>query len=180
MIVSTTLQSKISKTKKRLSNDSWSLRVAATIAIAISVIGLYCFRATCLGSKYGVVRAEFPVLATGEAEAAENFDAEITEHTPTIVMTGESFFIGSMRAFSREFLESDNKIRVPHDHGAPQMTALTSAIEHWRFKEGDGSKSDLALLIPEANVPLPIVIQVMDLLKKNGSAKRIVLGVGLM
>src|SRR5687768_2499123 len=103
MITSTMLQLKISKTKKRLSNDAWLIRTIVLGLLALSVVMIFCFRALTVSGKYGAIAVDIPVLELSEKNLAESKNSnvkryQITERSPVVVLTTSAFYVGSVRS----------------------------------------------------------------------------------
>lgn len=188
MKVSMTLQSTISKTKKRLSDDHW-----LTPIIVLSVLGLFAalmagFRTVAAGRAYGVVPAEIPVMPVAFDDPTyhrhdERYSGQLRKTTPTIVLTKDSFYFGDLRAFSTEFVDVRNKFKIRHEDGRPRLGKLLETMAKWEESRDRGSEdkeSNIAVFIPTPEIPVPIVIQIVAHLRQASPYQRIVLGGGLL
>lgn len=188
MVASTTYRSKISKTKKRLSDDRWAV-IAVTLAsmglIAILTFGL---RAASLSSVYGVVPAELPVVPLAiDDPAFHNFKEtprhEIGRFTPAVVLTTEAFYFGDLSSFSTTFGNSHDKYALAHVDGEPQLATLVDTMDRWvqeRVKGANVPINSELVLIPSGDIPMPIVIQVIAGLRRSPHFSRVILGGGII
>lgn len=181
MTTSTTPQLKISRTKKRLSNDRWLglLNVLAILGLFACVT--FALRATTLSGRYGVVDAELPVVwqpFPGKALPAPEPNAFIGKSTPVVLLTAKEFIFGDISAFTQDLTDIRNKFSVPHRDGAPNMDALLKTMNLWNTSQ-KRAKDGVIVFMPAENIPAPIVIQVVDGLKRSHVFQRVVLASGL-
>ncbi len=178
---------KISKMRKRLSDTSYLLQINC-LAIIVVLLGiLILFRMITARWDYGLVSAELPSLAIREGtqeDAAKLLPrATITKTTPTVVMTEGGFFYGDLAAFADGFDAVRNKFFLEHTDRTPQLGLLTERMDEWyRHKARKVSQANqgLLVLLPSGDIPMPIVIQVMDSLKSLWFVDEVVLGGGLL
>ena len=182
------LQSKILKTKKRLSNNPWLLA-----AVVISFMGLlttmtFAMRAVSLSARYGVVEAEIPVMSSPIVDPALHHYREqpflhLQDSTPTVIMTTDGFFFGDMAAFSEGFTKVTNKYIVPTEHGQHRVDKLLDDIEKWMTYRESRTRlrpNGVVVLVPAGDMPTNIVIQVIAGLKQSIYIDRVILGSGLI
>ncbi len=188
MMPSATLQSKILKTKKRLSSDSliagalW-LPILSVLAV---VAGLGSFLSYHGG--FGVVKTSFPVLHYDlEDPTPRNFQqtysAELTDQSVAILVTTEAIFFGTLAAFTTEYFDVRNKFSIKHEQGSPQLGRALAKIDTWlkdRTSRKSPINSDVAVLITHGAVPAPIVIQILHGLNQSRLFGHTILGTGLM
>lgn len=183
-----TFRSKISKTKKRLSDDRWPL--AATL---VAVLGLFAFvtfglRAVTLAASYGVVPLEIPVVPAvikdpGTYSFKEEPRESLTPRTPAVVLTADAFYFGDLSAFTTNFADVRNKYMVRHISGVPQLQTLVGTLTKWVFERAQSENVPLGkvlVLVPAGDIPLPIVIQVVAGLRKSPLFERVILSTGLL
>lgn len=188
MAASTTYRSKISKTKKRLSDDRW-----AVIALTLATMGLltiltFGLRAVSLASVYGSVPAELPVVPLSVDDPAyhgykEQPRDELGRFTPAVVLTTEAFYFGELSSFSTTFGASNDKYALPHVDGEPQLATLVDTMDRWvqeRVKGQNVPVNSELVLIPSGDIPMPIVIQVIAGLRRSPHFSRVILGGGII
>lgn len=188
MIHLMTLRSKISKMKKRLSDDQYQHApwVIATFGLfAILVAGV---RVSTLKLSRGGVPGELPVLALPPDDPAfhrfqEQPNAAIRRTTPAIVFTKEAFYFGTMNSFSEQFADQRSKYIIRHIDGEPQLQTLIVTMEKWlddREKAQNVRTDGVVVLVPNGEIPAPIVVQVMAGLRTSQKMNRIVLASGIL
>jgi hypothetical protein len=183
MITSTMLQLKISKTKKRLSDDSWTIQIAVLSFCALSVLMIGSFRSLTVGAKYGAVSLDMPILDVQSNDSSVTADTKVYEigpKSPTVILTVNAFYVGSLQAMSREFMDTENKFIVRHESGAPQMDRLFDVISKWEFQNSVPDRQKVFVLVPQGEVPYPIVAQVVDQMKRKFPDNRFVLSTGIL
>lgn len=188
MTASTMLQLKISRTKKRLSNNAWYVPIKVLAAVGLMFYLSSVLRAVSLASRYGLIEAEIPVvqiplqdqgLKTFTEKASETLSAE----TPLILLTHEAFFFGTAGAFAQELSSVRNKFYIPHAEGAPQMNRLAKEMSRWledRAEEKGTVRPQTVLFLPTEEIPMPIVIQCISELYKSKLFAKVVVGGGLL
>lgn len=182
------LQSMISKTKKKLSKNSWLwptviLALTSILFIVGAIIQILPRRL----DERGVVNLNIPVMhvtkkLTLSDDPYQKKERQISEQTTTILLTETGDFIfGELDAFGKDYHLQRNKFYIEQENGQPQLGNLIRTMEAW-YKNKKGKKpaaNDLAILIPASQVPLAVVTQVVAGLKKGTDIKHIVLGNGL-
>ncbi|NRA65721.1 MAG: hypothetical protein HRU19_14625 [Pseudobacteriovorax sp.] len=138
-----------------------------------------------MAGKYGIVTSEIPLVSVPFDQSSEvgntinTLTVETT--TPVIVLTKNRFIFGDLDAFTTNIDSLRNKFSVSHVDGAPDLLNLIKDIEKWLF--GRASRSNissqgLGILIPQGEIPTPIVIQTIQSLKASKHFEKIVLGSG--
>jgi hypothetical protein len=155
--------------KKKSSDLDWPIVIATIGILGLSVILGFCFRAVTMQSRYGVVTGEIPVVQAGVKDAGfHNFEEttydSLKENTTAVLMTLNSFYFGDLAAFSNAIERNDNKFVVPHVDNTPRT--------------GNIPRDNILVFIPAGDIPMPIVIQVLDQLKQHGNFSRVILGGG--
>jgi hypothetical protein len=188
MTLSTTFQSKISKTKKRLSNDSYGITAGILAIIGLLAVMTFCLRSVSVSNVYGVINSEFPVMSATPDDPAFHTYRELPEKklrkfTPVVILTTEAFYFGDMASFSTSYSNVRNKHLIRHVDGEPQLLSLLGSIDKWgrnRHHQFGIKMDDIAVFIPSGDIPMPIVIQVLASLNNADMFKKVVLGGGLM
>ena len=179
MIVSTMLQLKISRTKKRLSNTSWYLPVIVLASMGLLVTLSFMLRASSLAGMYGVVKTELPVLQVpfdGEKTGAKSA-ATINDATPVVFLTKDRFIFGKISSFTSDITEVRQKFTVPHVKGIPHLEKLNLDLAKWYSRDQSISKQ-VAVLVPTGHIPMPIVIQTLQSLSQSSHFSKVILGGG--
>jgi len=188
MTVSTKLQSKISRTKKRLFEDRWSQAAWILAVLGLFVVLTGSMRAVMLSRSYGAVSAELPVLRVpledpGRHRFSPKFAAALKRTTATVLLTADAFYFGEMKAFSEDFGDPRSKFIIRHVDQEPQLQTLVSTMDRWfaeRLRESQIRSDGVVVFAPSGEIPMPVVIQVMDGLRASQSMQRVVLAAGLL
>lgn len=187
---STTLELKILRTKKRLFNESWLTPIISIALLIVLYIGLMTIQTTQLGWEHGVVSARIPQLIpygkqqlsiSLEVDAqniAQDSDQYLADSNLAIILTEDSLYFGTLTAFSTRMTDVNNKYRVPHFNGAPQLGKLFSDMKKWSILNGISIPKNV-LLIPFSGAPMPVIMEMISLLKKEGGFHEVALGSGI-
>ena len=179
------------KMKKRLSDDTWSLSIWLIAIMGLLAITSFALRATSISWNFGIVDGSIPVAISsikppGKGLSLEyNLDRKflkeqtINDQTIAIVLTRKAFYFGPVTSFTKDYPDVRNKFLVDHLDGAPQIDILKKTIELWS-KAKHRALSKQVILIPTAEIPMPIVIQTMAKLKQDKQFDTVVLGSGLI
>ncbi len=189
-MLSMTLQLTISKTRKRLFRDDWSMPTIFLGLIILFTISIFALRAASLGWNFGLVSAKIPQLVS-EDRYEEPASLQVAAHalaqksenvlgdgTITVVLGNDALFFGPIEAFSTKLGNVRNKFKVPHVNGSPQVGQMLSDLKKWSLLNRENLPK-VAILVPFPGAPMPIVIEVIDRLKSAGGFSDVVLGSGL-
>jgi hypothetical protein len=188
MTASTMLQLKISRTKKRLSNNSWYHPIMVLAAVGLMFYLSSVLRAISMAGRYGLIEAEIPVVQvpiqdTGLKRFAEKARENLSEDTPLILLTKDAFFFGTAGSFAQDISNVRNKFYIPHAEGAPQLNRLATQMERWMLDRADETGKPLpktAIFLPSEEIPMPIVIQCLSGLSQSKLFQKVVIGGGLL
>ncbi len=189
MQVSRKLQSKILRTKKRLSKEHWQRAMMPLALLMILTVSFIGYRVTSLPIDYSLVRGDIPVVPVGLSDATlhkfvEAPSKNIDELTPTIVMDDEgNLFFGNLKAFSTDYHDVRNKYVIKAQNGSPQTADLLATMRRWldEREQKIRKKSDgVAILVPASGIPMPLVIKVMAELRYSDIFDRVILANGIM
>ncbi len=188
MTASTILLSKISRTKKRLSDDPWQMRFLVVLVLGLFIILSFALRSTWIAGSYGIVEAEIPAVSVqvedpSESTYRESPRAAITKTTPIVILTDQEFYFGDLEAFGGKFSDVRNKFFVKHAKGgAPNVVLLNEMMAKWLYQRSQESigNDGIVVLLPDRNVPAPIVIQTIAGLKDSPYFNQVVLASGIM
>ncbi len=181
MTALTILQSKILRTKKRLSNNVWYLPIIVLALMLLMTFLSTALRGIAVPASYGVVEGEFPVIqndrtiAPGETWAEPK--ATLGNDSALVILTKDRFFFGQLGAFGKDLSAVHNKFFIPHVDGAPNLPELVSQLEKW---QSDAHVPRSLIFVPTEDIPMPIVIQCFAALKKSGLFDQVILGGGLL
>jgi hypothetical protein len=188
MTASTMLQLKISRTKKRLSNNVWYIPIKVLAAVGLMFYLSSVLRAISIAGRYGLIEAEIPVVQvplqdTGFKHFSEQASETLTADTPMVVLTPEAFFFGAVEAFAQDLTNVRNKFYIPHQDGAPQLNRLAKEIDRWmqeRLEENGKNRVHTVIFLPTEDIPMPIVIQCIAGLRQSRLFDKIIVGGGLL
>lgn len=181
MTALTILQSKILRTKKRLSNNVWYLPI-----IVLALMLLMTFLSTALHGismpgSFGIIEAEFPVVTEDKAVNPEEIWAQprstIDNNAGLVILARDRFYFGQLSSFGKDLSAVHNKFQIPHIDGAPDLPRLVLDLSKWQI-EVKASRS--LIFVPTEDIPMPIVIQCFAALKKSGLFDQVILGGGLL
>jgi len=184
------LDLKLLRTKKRLFSDHWQLPIISISLLVVFYIGLLTIQTMQLGWKTGVVSSRIPQLLpygkqqlpiSLEIEAqniAQESDNYLAESTLAIIFTEDSLYFGTLTAFSTRMSDVTNKFKVPHIDGTPQLGKLFSDMKKWSILNGI-SIPKTVMLVPFSGAPMPVIIEMISMLKSDGGFKEVVLGSGI-
>ncbi len=189
MLRSTTLQSKIFGTKKRLSNDKSTLPQITLAFFGVFVILTFMLRFESLDSYYGQISTEFPVLQSPLKDLTRHQFDEIAKTTlarttPVLVLSDQAFYFGDVRSFTTDYADVRNKFKVSHKDGEPQLGNTLEHMKKWskerRDKDNISNAGGVVIFIPQGLIPMPIVLQVIENLKRDKFFTRVILANGMI
>jgi hypothetical protein len=188
MRLQSSLQAKISKTKKRLSETA-DLQGVALFALASLILCFSGMMAIVMApGSHAIVKSEFPLVpATLEDYGLHRFTERpqrfIKATTPAVILTMDAIFLGDLDAFSEKYPDARSKIRVAHKDSAPQVGKFLAAMKKWiDAKKGENGWRNEGILVfaPVNDIPASIVIEVMKALQSDGTFERVILASGLI
>jgi hypothetical protein len=178
-------QLKISKTKKRLSNDGFGSIALGCYALAgFFVMLCIILHQTPHKTPMGMVKAEFPVVSAipldpGTYRYREAASKTIAESSLVLLITRENIVFGDLKSFVSHQASEQRLLSVPHKHGSPQLHELTAFMPAWIEKQKSVIKKEfdgIAILASDPEVPLSIVVQTVHFLKESGIFTNVVIG----
>ena len=180
-------QSKISKTKKKLSDDRWLLSINVLAVIALMIVLVFAIKSISRPETYGFVEATIPVLHVPIEDASFNTfeptpQKQISKTTTAVILADNGdFYFGDLDAFGPGFYLTRNKFVVPALQGAPHVFNLLDTIEKWIDQRArqDRIKNDKILVFsPQSSVPINIIIQIMAQFRRSDLFDDIILANG--
>ena len=188
MRTSTTLQLKISGTKKRLFEGF----IPNEFLPIVAFLGLICMvsmliRILTTGGAYGVVSLSIPVVSAPVRDASlagfsEHPGRAIDKTTLTVALTPKEFLFGDLTSFTSGKDDISTRFTVPHVDGSPQVTTLIKEIIAWqeeRMRRIDQRSDRMLILIPDGRVPMNVLIKVVKLLEESPVIDNVLLAGGL-
>ena len=187
-MASTMLLLKISRTKKRLSNQVWNLRIMVIAVIGLLIVLSFGLRSTSVSWVYGIVESEIPVLSVPVKDPMYNTfeetpNSSITKGTPIVVLTQDAFLFGDAEAFSEKLHNVRNKYFIRHEDNSPNVSSLLLSLERWmhtRSESKELANRGVLLFLPTKEIPMPIVIQTLSYLRGSPLFERVVLAGGII
>jgi len=155
----------------------------------IAIIGIFSViiamvRVVTTSSVYGAIEVEFPVLNSPVRDQSFHRFSEkpakrISAYTTMIVLTTESFYFGDVRGFSTDYHDVRKRFEIPHIDGEPQLGTTIEWIKKWQKERQDKlaiRPDQIAVLVPSNQIPMAIVMQVIEQLKQERLFERVILG----
>lgn len=136
---------------------------------------------------YGVVPVTIPVVPVSFDEpyysSATNqapIESQMNQNTMTIVLGNKGLYFGEIKAFTESFYGVRDKIIIPLEDRRPDLDALIDEIREWRkIKRSRGTVlNKIAILLPQDDWPMAIVIQVIHRLNRSDLFDHVVLASG--
>jgi hypothetical protein len=189
MQISQMLQSKISGTKKRLSETVLNESVLSSIAICgLLLILTYASRVVTLGGSWGFIPLDIPVVSVPIPDnGTHTYTAHpknvIGQSTLVVALTAREIIFGDLAAFTTQKDDVRNKFLVPHIDGSPQVKTLLQQIDEWSEDRARrlGIRSDgLVILVPDTSIPVAIIAGVSESLRASNKFTHVMLGGGLI
>ena len=189
MQTSPMLLSKISGTKKRLSESALADSALSSLALCgLLMILTYTSRVMTLGGSWGLIPVDIPVVSQPFADGgAHNYQespaSTVSASTMVIAMTPNELIFGDLNAFTTQKSDVRNKFMIPHKEGSPQIKGLLKQAEEWSLdrKNRLGIRTDrLVVVVPDPAVPVAVVSGVIERLRESGKFSHVVLGGGLL
>ncbi len=177
MTVSTMLQLKILKTKKRLFKDNTLAQITIIVAGLLLILS-FMLRAVSLSNKFGSIELVIPQVAA-ISKPIKDSDKVLTKDSVVVFLSQENLYFGSVEAFGSEFNSVRNKFLVPHVNGKPNINRLIADIDKWREKNKLFSR-DVLVFSSANDIPARIAIMTIAELKKSDTFDQIIIGGGLL
>ncbi|RYZ53812.1 MAG: hypothetical protein EOP07_17150 [Proteobacteria bacterium] len=181
MTALTILQSKISRTKKRLSNNVWYLPIIVLALMLLMTFLSTALRGISMPGSFGIVEAEFPVVSDDQSlTPTESWTAPrstIDNTAALVILTRDRFYFGNLQSFGKDLSAVHNKFQIPHIDGAPDLPRLVLDLSKW---QSEAKASRALIFVPTEDIPMPIVIQCFAALKSSGLFDNVILGGGLL
>lgn len=188
MATSTTLQLKISGTKKRLSEGFFPVQTLTILGLLAALCPIiFLTRIFSMSSTYTAIPFDIPVLSapindSNYAGFRETPKSALDNNTLTLALTPTEFIFGDLAAFTSNVADIRNKFIVPHKDGSPQVEEFMKQYEAWQDDRARrlGLRSNgLLVLVPDSRVPMNIIIQITQLLKATKKFEQVILAGGL-
>ena len=181
MTALTILQSKILRTKKRLSSNVWYLPIIVLALLLLMTFLSTALRGISMPGSFGIVEAEFPVVTDEKTVNPEETWAQpratIDNNAAIVILTRDRFYFGQLSSFGKDLSAVHNKFQIPHIDGAPDLPRLVLDLSKWQIEAKAGRS---LVFVPTEDIPMPIVIQCFAALKKSGLFDQVILGGGLL
>lgn len=181
MTALTILQSKILRTKKRLSSNVWYLPIIVLALMLLMTFLSTALRGISAPGSFGIVEAEFPVVSDdASVDPSATWAqprASIDNSAALVILTRDRFYFGQLSSFGKDLSAVHNKFQIPHIDGAPDLPRLVLDLSKWQT---DAKTSRSLIFVPTEDIPMPIVIQCFAALKKSGLFDQVILGGGLL
>lgn len=183
------LPSKISATKKRLSNSILNDFSLFSLAICgLLLVLMYASRTITMGGEWGIVPLDLPVASLpirdkGLHSFTDHTKSVIGHETLVVALTTKELIFGDLGAFTVQKDDVRNKFIVPHADGSPQVSLLLTQFEVWSNDRArrKGIRSDgLVIVVPDAQVPIAVIAGVAERLRRSQKFSHVILGGGVI
>lgn len=182
-----TLLSKTLRMKRRSSDEQWLFRALGISFFALFVIITASLRVVTLSARYGIIPLEIPVVQSHVPDPRFHKFEEIsrdtiTNNTSALILTSDAFYFGDLSSFSVGFASSEDKYFLPHKEGVPQLHRLVKEMSLWvskRSKTSNIPSSPVLVMIPSGDIPMPILIEVIAVLRSTSLFTRVILSSGM-
>jgi hypothetical protein len=101
--------------------------------------------------------------------------AAIDKATVIIILNKKGLIFGEIGSVADNYLNARDKFIVDHKQGSPQISTLLSKLKRWKKEE-----QRVAILAPEQNVPVAILVQTVQRLKASGYFQKVVLATNIL
>ena len=184
----TTLQLKILRTKKRLSDSHWNQSKIAISLMGVLVTLSFILRSVSIASDYGIIEVELPVVSNPIKDQSyhhfkETPDTMITKKTPMIILTSKAYLYSDIEGFSKKILHIRDKFQIPHHNGYPNLNALTDSLQKWiklQTLEKNINYEGIVVFMPSSQIPIYHIIKSIAALKSLPIVSHVVLSTGLL
>jgi len=172
---------------KRKSFDiSWEWNLILCGILALLIILTFALRTVLMPSKYGGVTIEIPTINMPVRDEKFHSFSEKSIHTikkttPLVVLTSTGFYFGPLESFSNK-VKSEERFLVRHQDGHPMLGNLIFQLDKWtkyRSKNANIPNEKILIVIPASEMPLPIITQVVNEIKKSKIFEKVILGGGI-
>jgi hypothetical protein len=185
----TTLNFKILKTKKRLSDPVLNESALLTLVICcLSVFIMYATRVIAIGGSYGLIPIDIPAALVhledkGLHSFRESTSNVISPNTLVIGVSVKDMVFGDLAAFTTQRDDIRNKFVVPHIGGSPQVDTLLKQFAEWsddRLRRRNVRHDKLVIVIPDPEVPVAVFAGVTEILRSSKKFSHVMVAGGLM
>lgn len=187
-----TLPLKISKTKKKLYDETWYHLITALSILSFFFICAFVMRINLLSWKLGFIEARIPSLRLTTSEETLLQDKTISRvgnegaGGPSIDPKTMTFSISSSQV-DFGFLENFMDKESPTSAKSIQSLDISDTEEDFdqitkiiKTKSTESSKNSIALIIPEKNLSMPLLLNFMSYLKETELFEHLVLAGGFV
>lgn len=176
-----TSQLMISKTKKRLSSLSFVYITFFTLMFLLTLLGVHFAFFLSNQNETNLVEGTIPIIENTAVsrqlpESISDLQS-ISKKTPVVILSRDSFIHGNLSAFSAGYLLSKNKYIIEHKDNQPQFALL---VEELTLRYKNAEKISHLVFVPTGEIPMPIVVQIMEGLRKHSQFKKIILATGVI
>ncbi len=188
MQTSPILLSKISETKKRLSESVISDSALSWLSLcALMLIMTYASRAITLGGNFGLTTLDIPVVSQPFADSGSHHFTEkpgvnVSAATMVIAVTPGEMMFGDLMAFTTRKNDVRSKFIVPHKEGSPQVANLLRQADEWMIDRRNrlSIRADgLVLVLPDPAVPIAVISGIVERLNDSHKFSHVILAGGV-
>lgn len=173
-----TPQSRILKTKKKLSKERIYLQCGILALLGVFILFTNFFRVVTLRRNLSLTELHIPSLMSEEISEISEPSSIIKGSSTAIVFNENAFYFGPLEAFANSLQNDDRKFYIPHPKGQIDLEALGKNLK--QFLNARQMNSTPAILIPAANIDLSAIIRVVNYLRTSKIFETVILGGGLI
>jgi hypothetical protein len=176
---------KISKTKKRLSSHAANKTIVLLTLFGLCVVFGYLVRVLDLTWPIGTITMSLPIAASKDDEeqlASIGKVSRLQDDSMVVALVKHGILFGPLSAFTSQYLQKNGRYEIPHQDRRPNLQELVLTMERWR-QTPNALQIDWTgplLLIPDQQIPMPIVLQTIATLKRHAGFENIILSDGLL
>ncbi len=173
-----TLLLKISKTKKRLSNDKFIFLQCLALGVSsILAISAYSFRLLSFPHHWAITDFDIPIVQE-KKQVQTHMPESLQEETPAILMSKKRIFFASL-GNARPSTDPNESYELVQREGLLELKELAKSLNAWLARKHI-SKVSIAVVVPEADTPLFTLLQVVNHLRNEKIFDTVVLSGGFI
>ena len=161
--------SKISRTKKRLSNNAYYYVCITLGVVSLLWILLFVLRATSISWEHSAVRATIPQINLVDT-SFRNSSNTVSGDSLMIALNDKGLYLGRVSDFSDRFYDSRTKRFFPNKNGRPMIHELITELSKIKDR-----KNHILLLVND-DWPASVMIHLIQVIRSHSRYEQVILG----